>query len=125
MNPEKTAEGISAVAARSAATLRQLIEKNAELQLENNELRSKVASYERSHRVTALARQLEERGLSPELTFEEKVASVASYPDLDLVENSIKLAGSGRLDLARVADDSRTRPASSVDHAHSFYVNGQ
>jgi len=121
----KTAEGVSAVTARAAKVTRQLIDKNASLEAENADLRSKLASYERAERARGIARSMEERGLSPELTFEEKVASVMSFKDLDLVEQSIKLAGGGKLDLPRVSDEKAPGSgSSSADAAHSFFVTG-
>lgn len=113
----KTAEGLAAVSARSAAALRNMATKTASLQDENEQLRAKVASYERADRVRSLAKEMEEKGLSPELTFDEKVASVARYADLEQVGHAIKLAGGGKLNLADVSDDSpkRDNAASSFE----------
>jgi len=111
-------DGVAAVAAQSAATLRQLATKLASTEAENVQLRAKVASYARADEVRALAREMESRGLSPELTFEEKVASVSRYSDLGIVRESIKLAGGGKLDLAKVEEGA---PRSDTDVSTSSF----
>lgn len=122
----KSAEALSAVAARGAVTIRELATKVAGLDAENAELRAKVASFEREGRLRALAREMDENGLSPELTFEEKVASLAKYPDLDTVENAIKLAGGGRLSLPGVADDAvREGRDAAAEAFAAFCLTGQ
>jgi len=120
----KTAEGISSVTARSARLLRELGDENAQLKTANAELTTKVASYERAERVRALARSMEDRGLSPEHTFEEKVASISQYADLDQLETAIKLAGGGKLDLPRVSDERGTPEDVGRSTFHNFLVTG-
>lgn len=121
----KTAEGISAVAARAADVTRKLIAKNASLETENAALHAKVASYERADRVRTIAHDMEEKGLSPELTFEEKVASISGYQDLELVAQSVKLAGGGRFDLPRVSEEGAPGSAeTSRDRTHAFFATG-
>lgn len=120
----KTAEGISSVTARSARLLRELGDENAQLKTANAELTTKVASYERAERVRALARSMEDRGLSPEHTFEEKVASISQYADLDQVETAIKLAGGGKLDLPRVSDERGAPEDAGRSTFHNFLVTG-
>lgn len=122
----KTAQGVSAVTARSAELLREMSSRLTELEAENSVLSEKVASYERNDRISGLARKMEEQGLSPEYTLEEKIASIAKYQDLDQVETAIKLAGGGKLDLPRVTD-SKTAPGAAdlnVDRFHTFLVSG-
>jgi len=120
-------DGVAAVAARSAQTLRQMASKLASVEAENVVLREKVASYERRDQVVELAREMETRGLSPELSLDEKVASISRYQDLSPVREAIKLAGGGRLDLPRVSDESATlsgRDASESSFAN-FCITGQ
>jgi hypothetical protein len=119
-------DGVAAVAVQSARALRELATKCASLETENVSLREKVAGYERGEQVRVLAKEMEDRGLSPELSMDEKIASIAKYPDLGLVRESIKLAGGGRLDMARVADESTSssRDAAS-DSFTQFCLTGQ
>lgn len=123
---DKNAEALSAVSARGAVALRDLAKTASDLQTENTQLRAKVASYERADRVRDLATMMEERGLSPELTHSEKIASISKYEDLALIEHSIKLAGSGKLDLPRITDAPGT-PVTDAGTASflNFCVTGQ
>ena len=116
-------DGVTAVAAQSAAALRQLATKCASQAAELTVLREKVASHERGETVRELAREMEARGLSPELALDEKIAAIARYPDLGVVRESIKLAGSGRLDMARVEESSPSTKDEAVD-AFSQYCLG-
>ena len=59
---------------------------------ERDTLREKVAAFERDQRVVKIARDMEEKGLSSDLTFEEKVAAMKSAKNLDITEEAIKLA---------------------------------
>jgi hypothetical protein len=117
----------AAVAARSADHLRKLASRVTELQAENAELTAKVASYERSERVHKIASAMEEKGLNIELTFEEKVASLTTYSDLERVEEAVKMASSGSLHLASVTDDDETvrgRVSGGLNSFAQFCVTG-
>jgi hypothetical protein len=59
---------------------------------ERDEARAKVAAYERDTRVVKIAKEMEEKGLSSDLSFEEKVASLQKSPNLDVTQEAIKLA---------------------------------
>lgn len=70
------------------------------LEKERDDLMQKVATFELDDRVTKIARDMEEKDLEQELTFEEKVAQLKESKNLDITEEAIKLAapqGSGRL----------------------------
>jgi hypothetical protein len=124
-NLSKTAEGLSAVAARGAKVIRGLTEKNASLETENAQLRDKVASFERVERLRALASEMEDRGLSPDLSYAEKVASLSKHHDLEKVAQAIQLVGAGRLELPRVSDETGPGTQStSKDLFHDFLVRG-
>ena len=124
VNLSKTAEGLSAVAARGAKVIRGLAEKTASLEDENAQLREKVASFERAERIRALASEMEERGLSPELSYSEKVASLSKHTDLEKVAQAIQLVGGGRLELPRVSEETGPGTQStSQDAFHSFLVS--
>ena len=53
---------------------------------------AKVAAYERNSRVVKIAREMDEKGLSPDLTFEQKVAAVQKSQNLEVTEEAIKMA---------------------------------
>ena len=111
---------VAAVAARSADTMRKLAAVNASLRSENSELRDKVASYERNDRIREIASQMEEKGLNAELTYDEKIASLAGYSDLDRVEEAVKMASSGSLQLASVSSDDDSVQGRNDDAALNF-----
>lgn len=125
--PQVSNTQVSAVAARGAATLRKLASRNEELEQENQALREKVASYEKGDRIRSIAQQMEDKGLNADMTFDEKVASLTNYDDLDKVEEAVKMASSGNLQLASVTteDDSvRGRAADSADGFLAFCTTG-
>lgn len=112
------------VLARSAKVASALADENDGLRVENDQLRAKIASYERRDRVRSLASQMEERGLNADLTFDEKIASIDSYEDLDQIEQAIKMAGAGSIDLPSVSDQ-LGRGANPKHSIHAFFATGQ
>jgi hypothetical protein len=125
MSTATDTNGVAAVAAQSARALRGLAEKVASQDSEIITLREKVANYERRDQVRALAKEMDDRGLSPELNMDEKIASISKYPNLDLVRESIKLAGGGRLDMARVDDSTAASHDDATRSFANFCVTGQ
>lgn len=76
---------------------------------EREDLSNKVASYEKRERMEKIARSMEEKGLSSDLTFDQKMAALNSAPSLDVTEEAIKLAApQGKVfgDLSDVAGNS-------------------
>lgn len=63
-----------------------------DLTKDNQELQEKLAMSAREDRVEKIARDMEEKDLSPSLTFEEKVAAVHEAKNLDAMEEAIKMA---------------------------------
>lgn len=61
---------------------------------ENERLQEKVAGLEKAARARLLAEEMEEKGLDPDHSLDEKIASLASLPDdeLDVHEKAMKLA---------------------------------
>lgn len=59
---------------------------------ENAKLKDKLASNERDMRVVKLAREMEEKGLSSEMSLEEKVAHLRKVKNLDVTEEAVKIA---------------------------------
>ena len=74
----------SALLKQAASAIRHVSLKNLE---------SELGTIKEAHRVAELAREMEEKGLSQDLTFEEKVASLKrDGVNLDVTEEAIKLA---------------------------------
>lgn len=83
----------------AAASLRVLSEENAQL-------KDKVAHYERKERAEKLASQMDEKGLQPELSFQEKVSGLLRRENLDAVEEAINMSAP-QTKLASVYDDGK------------------
>ena len=94
----------SAVAARSAAALRELTEKVASLEQENYQLRNKIQHYEDGALISEIAREMEDKGLNQDMTFEEKVASIRKAQSLENVREAVKMASAGYIRMAEVSD---------------------
>lgn len=71
---------------------------------ENVELREKVASYEKRDRAEKIATSMEEKGLEPEASFEEKVAGLLKRDDLDVVEKAVGFSAP-QMKIASVHED--------------------
>jgi hypothetical protein len=75
----------AALLKQAGAAIRTLHEKN-------QELKEKLATRNREDRVEKIAREMEEKGLSPELDLDEKVASLQKAQNLDVTEEAVKMA---------------------------------
>jgi hypothetical protein len=73
---------------------------------ENQQLREKVAQFEHRARVEKVASLMEEKGLQPELSFEEKVAALSQKDNLDVIEEAVGLSAP-QLKLASVHEGGR------------------
>lgn len=73
---------------------------------ENQDLKTKVAHYEKKERVERIAHAMEAKGLEPELDFDEKVAGLLRRDKLDVVEEAVGLAAP-QMKLASVHEDYR------------------
>lgn len=81
-----SSEQAGSILKHAGATIRSLVE-------ENSDLKEKVASYRRESRIEKIAKDMEDKGLNNELSFEEKVASLrGSDTSLEVTEEAVKLA---------------------------------
>jgi hypothetical protein len=71
---------------------------------ENQGLREKVTSYEARDRAEKIAHVMEEKGLEPELSFDEKVDGLLKREDLAVVEQAVGMSAP-QMKLASVHDD--------------------
>jgi hypothetical protein len=94
----------------SAAQAGQMMKLAAEslraLSEENQSLRTKVASYEKKERAERIAKAMDDKGLEPELEYQEKVAGLLQRDDLDVVEQAVGLSAP-QMKLASVHEDRR------------------
>jgi len=92
----------------AAGSLRALSEENKSLKTEVEELRTKVASNEREKRIEKVAKAMDAKGLNPELSFEEKVASLRSHEKLEVLEEAVNLSAP-QMKLASVSEDGKVQ----------------
>lgn len=94
----------------SNAEVGQLTKLSAEtiraLSGENQELKAKVAHYEKRDKAEKIAMKMEEKGLEPDLTLKEKVDGLLKRDDLNVVEEAVGMTAP-QMKLASVKDDQR------------------
>jgi hypothetical protein len=88
----------------AAALLKQAGAAIRTLSKQNQELKDKLAAQERDARVVKIAREMEEKGLSPELDLTQKVAQLRKANNLDVTEEAVKLAAPQGVSLGDVSD---------------------
>jgi len=88
----------------AAALLKQAGAAIRTLNAENQKLQEKLATQEKDARVVKIARDMEEKGLSPELDLTAKVAQLRKAENLDVTEEAVKLAAPQGLNLGDVSD---------------------
>jgi SepF-like predicted cell division protein (DUF552 family) len=99
-----------------------LVEKVASLEADKTGLVEKLASMERNREIEIIAKDMEEKGLNAELTFEEKIASIRNHRDLENVKEAVKMASSGEIRIANVSD---LPGPGSTDSLTSFCLGGE
>jgi hypothetical protein len=105
----------------AAALLKQAGVGIRTLMKENQDLKEKLASRDRDDRILKLAREMEEKNLSQDLTLEEKVASLRQADDLEVTEKAIKLAAPQ----GRVFGDLSDQPGQgNVSALENFIMTG-
>lgn len=105
----------------ASAAITTLKGENDSLKGENAQLKEKVANYAKKERAERIAHLMEEKGLQPELDFQEKVAGLLRRDDLSVVEEAVGLS-TPQMKLASVATDDESvsdgeGPASSAELA--------
>jgi predicted transcriptional regulator len=105
----------------AASRLKQAGAAIRNLSQERRELQEKLASYEKKDRVVKIARDMEEKGLSSELTFEQKVATLEKAPRLDVTEEAIKLAAPQGRGFGDISD----APGGSASPFEHFIMTGE
>lgn len=88
----------------AAENLRALSEENKSVKSENDELREKVAHFEREERIEKIAKAMENKNINSGLSFEEKLASLREHEKLDALEEAVNFSAP-QLKLASVSDE--------------------
>ncbi len=73
---------------------------------ENQGLKTKVSSFEKKARAEKIASVMEQKGLEPDLSLDEKVEGLLQREDLDVMEQAVGMQAS-QMKLASVAEDTR------------------
>ena len=87
---------------------------------QNRDQKEKLAEYEKTARVESIARQMEDKGLSPEMSFEEKLAALTQAGDLDVAEAAVKMATPQGFSLGGPSD----QPGVGADALTHFIIHG-
>lgn len=107
----------------AAENLRALSEENTGLKSENDELKTKVASFERRERAEKIAKTMENKGLESELSFEEKVAGLLKRDNLDVIEEAVGMSAP-QMKIASVHEDAGSVGSTEGDiHGESATAN--
>ncbi len=107
----------------AAENLRGFSEENANLRAENVELREKVAHHEREQRIVKIAQIMEDKGLNPHLSMEEKIDNLRQNERLEVVEEAVSMQAS-QVKTAHVADGNRVSvEGGDSGNAESNFVN--
>ena len=86
-----------------AAALQQASHAIRELGENNLALRAKLANYERDDKIRGIAHEMQRKGLSPEMSVEEKVASLrTSDKNLEVISEAVGMTSQG-VDIGKVA----------------------
>lgn len=94
------------------------------LNSENSELRQKIALFEREGRISKIAKQMEEKNLHDDLSFEEKLASLRDAANLDVTEEAIKLASPQGLILGSMEDHMSPGVVNAQSNLEMFIATG-
>jgi len=99
----------------AAENLRALSEENSGLKSENDELKTKVASFERQEHAQKIAKEMENKGIEPELSLDEKVAGLLKRENLDVIEEAVGMSAP-QMKVASVHDDANPIGNMEGDH---------
>lgn len=100
----------------AGTSLQHLSEENAALKEKNASLEDRVVKFERKERAEKIASMMDEKGIQPEVPYDEKVTHLVENEDLDIVEKAMSLSAP-QLKVASVHEDgsSDVTPPTSDD----------
>jgi cell division septum initiation protein DivIVA len=88
----------------ASSTIRSLSQENQGLREQNAELIEKVAHFEKRARAEKIAAAMEEKGINPETSYQQKVDDLLARDRLDVVEEAVGLAAP-QMKLASIHND--------------------
>lgn len=110
-----SSDKVSQVLAQVGPALRGLSEDNQALLKENEELHTKLATYEKRERVEKIASEMRRKGLNPESSHQELVDQLMAREDLDTVQAAVEFSAP-QMKLAAVSD----RPGNPSNAEQAF-----
>ncbi len=108
----------AALLKQAGATLR-MVAKERDVAL------AKIAAYQRNDRVKQIARDMEEKGLSSDLSYEEKVAAVGKSKDLRITEEAVKMAAPQGHILGNLGDHPGNGDGGSTSRLETYILTGE
>lgn len=90
---------------------------------ENVGLKDKLAHFEKKERVEKIAHKMEEKGLNPALSFDEKVAHLLAHEKIEVIEEAVTMS-SPQMKIASLVDgiDGVTDGIDTADHAATLFA---
>ncbi len=88
----------------AAENLRSLSAENTSLRKERDDALQKVAEFEKERHVERVAKAMEAKGLNPELSLDEKIASLRTKENLEVLEEAVSMSAP-QMKLASVTGD--------------------
>jgi hypothetical protein len=104
----------------AAALLKQAAAAIRSLETQNVQLQEKLAFRDRDDRIVKIARDMETKGLLPDMTLPEKVAHLRKAQNLEVTEEAVKLAAPQGRGFGDVVDV----PGSSSHPFETFIMTG-
>jgi len=98
----------------ASSTIRALSEENVSLRKSNTELIEKVAAFEKKARAEKIASAMEEKGINPDVSFQQKVDELLGRNNLDVLEEAVGMAAP-QMKIASIHEDSGVEVERSGD----------
>jgi hypothetical protein len=114
---------VAIVVAKGARALREMVEKNASLADENQQLRAELLTLRHEQEIAKIASEMEERGLNAHLTLDEKIAALRVHQSLDHVKEAMSMVQSTTTMSFGKASEMPGR--GSLDSLTSFCLGGE
>ena len=113
-----SSQDASSLLKTAGATIRTLKQECDRLKAENDAFRKEA-------RVKDIARSMEEKGLNSELSTEEKVAQLREAPNLDVIEEAVKIASKQSVGIGSVTRDGEGPGGGGLSPFEQFILTGE
>jgi len=115
---EKISHGeVQALLKQAGAAIRDLVQNSATLQ-------EKVAFYESEDRIRGIAQSMEEKNLSADLSFEEKLAALRTAKNIEATEEAVKMASPQGFHIGNAAEGPSVSDGDSRAALEMFITSG-